>query len=211
MLSPWQLIPAGLVLGLIPPRLFYDSHYRHVSLLDAVTTGKMRTVGTDGSGRRRRSWWKLPLLWIDPIRGFLCAHLIALGLYRMPMYNSELIAIILGISGLSTLTVLIVQMEFGRNRTGCLLAPVAFLLGYNTGMLIDLELLGASIAIIGICTMVSSKNFTMGYCVAGAAALLIGYSFLGLSANLAIFALTSSAPVTYAFIRRARLMVPLRS
>ncbi|AKC83248.1 hypothetical protein IMCC26134_11535 [Verrucomicrobia bacterium IMCC26134] len=211
MLVPWQLILIGLALGLIPPRLFYGSGYRHGTLMDATNPEYLRTSSDSGSGRKRRLWWKVPLFWIDPIRGYFSAHFVALGLYQMPMDYTEQIVTILGIQCIATFVILVVQMEFGRQRSRKLLAPVAFLVGYLIGGRIGLELLGAAVAFLGLSTAITSRNIKTGLCATSAAAIGLGWIFLGATANLGIFAVTALAPIPYAFFRKASLVIPMRS
>ncbi len=210
MLDPWQLILIGLVLGLLPPRLFYGSGHRHGTLLDATTQGYLRISGQTDNGRKRRLWWKLPLFWIDPIRGFFSAHFVALGLYLISNNYTKQTWTILGIQCAASFVILTVQMEFGRQRTRTLLAPAAFLLGYLIGLRLGFEFLGAAVSIIFLTTAMASRNLNASFCAASAAALGVGYIFLGLGTNLGVFALTVLAPILYAFFRKASLVIPFR-
>lgn len=211
MSLPWLPYAIGMFLGLLPPRFFYSTtHWRHATLVDATTTGHL-----SGSGRHRTSngnpkWWTLPLLWVDPIRGFLAAHFVATGLYRLPTATAEQLILIVALTAVSTLAILTVQMEFGRQRKKDLLAPVAFLFGYVIGIYPGSELMGASVAVIGLLALIGSRSLTMGFIASGVIACIFGYKTLGLGMSLGVFAATAAAPVPYAFFRRARLVVPVR-
>lgn len=210
MSFPWFPYVVGLLLGLIPPRLFYNSNWRHVALIDATTSGHLSSSGRHRTSSGFAQWWTLPLIWVDPIRGFFAAHLIAGAVYTLPMEMAEQVLIVVSISTLSTLAILSVQMEFGRQRAKDLLSPAAFLFGYLIGLYPGSELMGASVAVIGLIAVMGTKNFTAGYLAAGAAALFFGYRHFGLGMSLGVFAVTAAAPVPYAFLRRARLVVPVR-
>lgn len=210
MLPPWFFIAAGMAIGLIPPRFFYGSSWRHVTLIDATTSGHLGDAGQYRTGIGSKRWWRIPLLWIDPIRGFFCAHLIAWGLYNSPMESSEQIAIVLGVKCFCTFGVLAVQMEFGRQRAKDMMSPLPFLIGFIIGISYGSWLLGCSAALICLMACIGTRSFKMGYLIAGVVGGILSYPTLGLSANLGIFALTIMAPVPYAFLRGTRLVFPLR-
>ncbi|MEY4489049.1 MAG: hypothetical protein RIQ79_1557 [Verrucomicrobiota bacterium] len=211
MLIPWQLILVGLALGLIPPRLFYGSGYRHGTLLDATTSAHLRTSGDSGSGRKRRQWWKLPFFWIDPIRGYFSAKCLAMAVLRMPTDTSEQTAAILLVTCLSTLAILVVQMEFGRQRKGSLMSPATFLFGYMAAICAGVDIMGWGVAIIGLTTTIAGRNFTAGYVVAAVTSAVMGVHYLGATNyTVGVYALIAMAPVPYAFLRKARLVIPIR-
>lgn len=209
--TPWLPLLFGLVLGVFPPRWLLGGECRHRTLVDAVTGGNVRVTGDSGEGRRRRVWWKIPLFWVDPFRGYFCAFFLARGLARFPQETTEQTLTALSATCLVTLVVLVVQMELGRQRRGDILAPVAFLLGYTIGFFPGYEITSAAVALIGLATMIAGRNFTAGYLIAGACALGFGYPAFGLGFPLAVFAVTAAAPVPYAFFRRARLVIPVRA
>jgi hypothetical protein len=211
MTLPWLPYVVGVFLGLLPPKLFYSTtHWRHATLVDATTTGHLSASGRHRTSSGSLKWWTLPLLWLDPIRGFLAAHFVATGLYRLPTDTAEQLILIVALTALTSFVILTVQMEFGHQRSKDLLAPVAFLFGYVTGIYPGSELMGGSVAVIGVLALVGSRNLTMGYLAAGVVACIFGYKTLGLGMSLGVFAATAAAPVPYAFLRRARLVVPVR-
>jgi hypothetical protein len=214
MPNHWLIILSGLVLGLLPPRLFYGSGCRHVTLLDAFTSNHLRTSGDEGGGRRRnrRAWWKVPLYWLDPIRAFASAHIISIGIWRIPQETTEQSLMVLLILSVLTFTIFCSQMELGRQRKGYLLAPIAFFAGYMPGLCFGLEILGLSITIVGLISILASRNVTAGFLLAGGVALIGGVAYLGPKSLLAaIYAVTALAPVPYAFLRKSRLVVPIRA
>ena len=126
------------------------------------------------------------------------------------METTEDLLLIVASSAATTLVILVVQMEFGRQRAKDLLAPAIFLFGYISGLYPGSELMGASVAFIGLIAILGTKSFTAGHFAAAATALIFGYKTLGLGVSLGLFALTAAAPVPYAFLRGARLVVPVR-
>lgn len=206
----WIALPVGIALGLLPPRWFYSDDCRHLTLVEARSSRIRRAGSVSTNSRRRRRWWKTPLVWLDPFRGYACGHLSALGLFEIPQNNPGQTALVLLLQCAIVAGTLIVQMEAGRQSKGSLLAPVFFLLGLTTGLYIDFGIIGAAVALLGAATMLATHSFTWGYVVAGAAAAAIGFPFLGPSPALVVFAATACAPAPYAFLRKADLVFPLR-
>lgn len=206
----WLALPIGLAFGLLPPRWLYADGCRHLTLIEARSSGLRRATSAGSTGRRRRRWWKLPLVWLDPFRGYVCGHLCALGLAEIPLTNSGQGALLILLQCAIVAGILIVQMEAGRQETGKLLAPVFFLLGLGTGLYIDFGIIGAAVTLLGVATMFATHSFLWGYLVAGGAAAAIGFPFLGPTPGLIVFVATVGAPAPYAFLRRATLVFPVR-
>ncbi len=203
----WLALPLGLLFGLIPPRWLYKEGCRHLTLIEARSSSLRRS---GSSGRRRRSWWKLPLVWLDPFRGYAAGHLTTLGFDLLTENFREVPILPLIAQCVFVFAVLIIQMEAGRQETGKILAPVPFLLGFTTGLYLDFGVVGGCIALLAVATMLGTQSFMWGYLVAGAAAAVIGFAFFGISPALLIFAVTACAPAPYAFMRRATLVLPFR-
>lgn len=205
----WFALPLGLVLGLLPPRWLYPSGCRHLSLLEARSSG-LRAASAGSSGRRRRRWWKLPLFWIDPFRGFGAGHLIAAGLGAVSATHDlpGLVSFLAHAAALAA--VLWMQTHAGRQAPGQLLAPVAFVLGLTAGLFPSFSIVGAAVGLLALATMIAAHSFTWGYLMAGAAALAIGFPFLGPGPSLLLFSLVAASPILVAFVRRAALVIPLR-
>jgi len=209
----WYSLLIGLALGLLPPRWFYNEGCRHLTLLEARASGLLRMPGNSGSttsGRRRRRWWKMTLLWIDPARGYLCGGFLAQGFAALPIDNAALALALRLLHVVTLLSIIALQMERGRQQPGQLIAPVIFLLGLTIGFQPNLAAVGAAVGMLSIATMLGTQCFNWGYMAAGAGALAIGFPFLGLSPSLAIFVAVASLPAPYAFMRRAKLVFPIR-
>jgi len=203
----WFALVLGPALGLVPPRWLYKEGCRHLTLIEARSSSLRRS---GSSGRRRRSWWKLSLVWLDPFRGYASGHLAALGLATLAENMRAAPLVPLLAQCLLIPAILLIQMEAGRQESGKILAPVPFLLGFTTGLYLDFGVVGGAVALLAVATMLGTHSFMWGYVVAGAAAALIGFAFLGPSPALLVFALTACAPAPYAFLRRATLVLPFR-
>lgn len=206
----WYPLLFGIAFGLIPPRWLYAKGYRHLTLLEVRSSNFRLPGGSSGGNRRRRRWWKTALVLLDPFRGYASAHLCALGLAAIPATIPLVPVFSLVLQCLIITGILITQMESGRQGADQIIAPVGFLFGFTTGLYLDFGIIGGAVATIGLTTMIAAHSFTWGYLVSGAAATVIGFSFLGASPALIIFAVTAAAPVPYAFMRRAKIVYPLR-
>lgn len=206
----WLALAAGLTLGLLPPRFFYGASSRHLTLLE-IRSSTVHRASTLSTGRRRRAWWKSPLVWLDPFRGYGSAHLLNVGLLNVipPSFSAgPMLSMVAHLA--ASLAILFIQITQGRQKSGQLLAPVCFLFGFTTGVYLDFAVVGASVAALGVATMLGTHSFMWGYVAAGAAAVAIGFPFLGPSPALVVFAVVPSAPLYLAFLQRATLVLPVR-
>lgn len=206
----WLALPLGLALGLLPPRCLYPEGCRHLTLLEARST-RIHRSGAASTGRRQRRWWKLAVFWLDPLRGYAAASLLALGLGRLGGAHPLPPPLLLLLHAAALGLILAVQMHAGRQKPGQLLAPVAFLLGLTAGFRPDLLVVGAAVGLLGLATMFAAHSFTWGCLAAGAAALALGLPFLGPSPSLLLLAFVAASPAVAAFLRRATLVIPLRA
>jgi hypothetical protein len=206
----WLALAAGLLLGLLPPRFFYNKSSRHLTLLE-IRSSQVHHSSTLATGRRRRAWWKSPLVWLDPFRGYGSAHLLNIGLLNVipPSYAAGPLLLKACHFGAS-IAILFIQITKGRQKPGQLLAPVCFLFGFTTGVYLDFAIVGASVAALAVATMFGTHSFMLGYVTAGAAAVGIGFPFLGPGPALGVFAIVASAPLYLAFMQRATLVLPVR-
>lgn len=210
----WHLLTLifGIALGALPARRLYAEGPRHLTLLDARTSG-IRRSGESGApmgGRRRRRWWKLPLVWFDPLRGYGCAVCLALGFGGIDPGSAAGAFALRIIQGATLLGLCVWQMESGRQGADRLLAPVGFLLGVCVGYTPWISPLGTGVGLLALTAMFALHHFTWGYVIAGAAAVGLGFFLQGPSPSLLIFAATAASPALYAFLMRKPLVFPLR-
>ena len=203
MIIHWLPLLCGLFFGLIPPRLLINSECRYLSCAAlwerVVTRGK--------SNQRRRRWWKLPIVWIDPVRGFVTAISLvaAFEVADKPTAMQKLAPV--AATFLVLFAVLWVQCR-GRDTDKETLSPSAFLAGMMMGMLPPIVALSA--IIIGIATAIALSGFAAGYIVATITTAVLGYVFLGRSPWLAAYTILVASPLLINWLRRTQLVMPVR-
>ncbi|CAM2916174.1 hypothetical protein [Rariglobus hedericola] len=203
MIIHWLPLLCGLFFGLIPPRLLINSECRYLSCEGLWS----RVVTREKSNQRRRRWWKLPIVWIDPVRGFVTAMLIttAFEVVDKPTALQKLAPV--AATFLTLLVVLWIQCR-GRNTDRETLSPSAFLAGLMLGMLPPVVALSA--IVIGITTAIAMTSFMAGYVVATLTTAVIGYVFLGRSPWLAAYTILVASPLLINWLRRTQLVMPVR-
>lgn len=203
MVTHWILLISGLFFGLIPPRLLINSECRFLQF-DRLWR---RVITKETVRERRRRWWKLPLVWIDPVRGYVTAWFLSTAFE--PSLNST--SMERGLILLATATLLFVVLWVqtrGRIHAGETISPSSFLGGMMLALLPPVVAC-AAIA-IGVTTAVAMKSFAAGYLVASATTLAIGYLFLDRSPCLAVYTLLVAAPLIINWLRRSALVMPVR-
>ena len=196
----------GLFFGIIPPRLLIASKCRYLDC-----RGLISRLGIFGlSERRRARWWKMPLVWIDPIRGYVTALLlnqaihVALGATGFDRFMEMLITSAL------MLTVLWMQTERRscENETTQTVSPTAFLAGMIVGVLPPMAAITA--LVLGAASALAMANFSAGYAAASLAALT---SVLVFTRNIPLAILSGfliAFPMFMSWVRRNHLVMPIR-
>ena len=156
---------------------------------------------------RRRRWWKLPLVWIDPVRGYVSAWFLSITFEAAPHATSFERSLILLATATLLFGVLWMQTR-GRVHAGETISPSSFLGGMMLALLPPVVAY-AAIA-IGVATAIAMKNFAAGYLVAATTTLAIGYLFLDRSPYLAVYTLLVAAPLIINWLRRTALVMPVR-
>lgn len=203
MVTHWIPLLSGLFFGLIPPRSLINSECRFLQF-DRLWR---RVVIKEAGGERRRRWWKLPLVWIDPVRGYVSAWLLSTAFE--PAFESTSLERGLILLATATLLFLVLWVQTrGRIRAGETISPSSFLGGMMLALLPPVVAC-AAIA-IGVATAVAMKSFAAGYLVASATTLAIGYLFLDRSPCLAVYTLLVVSPLIINWLRRTVLVMPVR-
>jgi hypothetical protein len=204
MLIHWIPLLCGLFFGLIPPRLLLNSECRYLRF-DAVWS--RIALSKKSSGQRRRRWWKLPLVWIDPIRGYFVATQLSEAFdYVADATTMQKIS-----SAAATAFVLFLVLwvqTCGRRAEGETISPTGFLGGMMIGVL---PLVVAISAIVtGVATAIAMNRFTAGYLMATLATAGFGFLFLKTSIWLPVYTLLVAAPLLLSWLRRTSLVMPVR-
>lgn len=204
MATHWISLFCGLFFGLIPPRLLINSECRYLRF-DRLWR---RVVPREEDLRKsRRRWWKLPLVWIDPARGFASATFLSAAFELKPEATGwtrmePLLAT-------APLLLVVVWMQTrGRIRAGETISPSSFLGGMMLALLPPVVAFSA--IVIGVATAIAMSSFAAGYLVATATTLIIGYPFLGRSPWLGLYTLLVATPLIINWLRRTSLVMPVR-
>jgi hypothetical protein len=166
-----------------------------------------RVIRPSERAQKRRRWWKLPLLWIDPLRGYVVGGFLfeafrpergASGLERMS---------ILALSGALLLLTLWAQ-SLGRKGVRETVSPAGFL----AGILVAILPLTVSIPVLvlGAAAASASKSYAVGYFAAVVATLGFGFVFMGKSPMLGIVVCITGFPLLINWLRRSQLVTPVR-
>jgi len=207
MVIIWIPLLIGLFFGLIPPRSLMKSEVRYLDF-EYLWTKAIRPPVDE---RWRRSWWKLPLVWIDPVRGYVVA-----------MFIMEAFPRVASGSGLSpyprliTFTILLLFSLWiqttGRKRAGETISPTGFL----AGMLLALlpPEISVPVLIIGGATIIAVREYVYGYIAAFLFFVGLGAAVRGTGLGAILFLITPGClillPLVVNWLRGTRLVVPVR-
>lgn len=203
MIIHWLPLLAGLLLGLIPPRLLLAPECRYLAFEELL----QRLSPSTRDGRRRR-WWKLPLLWIDPVRGYVVAGFLMKSFTPSEEAEGLLLRLPLLWVGLLLFVMIWVQTT-GRGHKNETLAPVGFAAAVAFAILplsISLPVLilsGASTFALG--------SWTAGYWAGVIACAGLGFIYFGLNQLVATATVLIALPWVLSWLQRGRLVVPVRS
>lgn len=203
MTTHWLLLLAGILLGLVPPRLLINCDCRYLAF-EELWTKVLRRPAEEG---RRRRWWKMPLVWIDPFRGFVVAWLLRSAF--TPLREGTAFERLLPTLLSCVLLVFVVWVQTrGRLHERESLSPTGFMAGVILQML-PLTVAMATL-VMGAATAVAMQGFTAGYLVAAFTAVGVGFAFMGKSTTLASTVILIGLPVVINFLRGTRLVMPVR-
>lgn len=203
MVINWVYLMVGLLFGLIPPMRLLNCECRYLIFEELWT----RVLRRPEDSQRRRRWWKLPLVWIDPVRGYVVGTFLAQAFKAAPKSTFVQAQIpVLALLG-CVMWVLAVQTA-GRERERESLSPAGFMAGMMLAMLPPTVAVGA--IIIGGATAVALQSYTYGYLAAGLATAGIGMVFLMGNTKLGVYVLMTSAPAWMNWLRGTNLVTPVR-
>lgn len=203
MVINWIPLLVALFFGLIPPRCLIKGEVRYLTFED-IWTKAIRPMHGD---HRRRRWWKLPLVWIDPIRGLVTAYYV-LEAFPKPLRGSGIPPYPYLSAIAVTLLACLWMQTVGRRATGETISPTGFLAGMIT-IVLPLEV-SLPVLVVGLATIVAVREYAHGYYAAALVGAALGY--LSMGANLKLIAPIALIllPVTVNWIRGTRLVVPVR-
>ena len=203
MIIHWIPLLCGLFFGLIPPKLLLTSECRYMRF-DTLWN---RIANPHKSPQRRRRWWKLPMVWIDPVRGYLVGDFLSRAFTLDPL-STGLAKVLPLIATFLVLAVVVWVQTRGREEAGETLSPTAFL----GGMMIALLPLVVALSAIALAasTTVVMRRFAAGYVIAALTTACIGYFFMSKTV-LATYTVVVAMPLLIAWLRRSSLVMPVRS
>lgn len=203
MITHWLSLLAGLFFGLIPARLLINCECRYLRF-DGVWS---RIVTPLKTGQRRRRWWKMPLVWIDPVRGYIAAWMLA-DAFEPVNQATALERVLPVLVTFAILFVVVWLQTLGRKDEDETVSPVAFLGGMMFALLPATVALSA--IAIGVATTVALNSFAAGYLVAAITTAGIGYMFLGRSLDLLVYTVIVVEPLLINWVRRTSMVMPVR-
>lgn len=203
MVINWTSLIIALFFGAIPPLVLIKGDVRFLFFEDLWT----KAIRPDPSERRRRRWWKLPLVWIDPVRGFATAW------YGMEAFTKPLrasgISVYYVLGATAALLMFCLWMQtVGRRSFNETISPMGFLTGMMLFMLP--HEVSIPVLVVGFASVVAVRDYVYGYYAAALLCAGFGYVFMGLSLNLLTPMALLLLPVVVNWLRGTQLVVPVR-
>lgn len=203
MIIHWIPLLCGLFFGLIPSKLLITSECRYMRF-DQLWN---RLTNSNKSTQRRRRWWKMPVVWVDPVRGYFVGDFLTHSFKVAP--QSVGIAKILPLVATFLLLVIVVWVQTnGRKDADETVSPTGFLGGLMVAVL-PLVVALSAIA-LAASTAVVMRRFAAGYVIAALTTVGIGYFFMS-KILLAAYTVVVALPLFIAWMRRSSLVMPVRS
>jgi hypothetical protein len=201
----WLPFMIGTVFGFLPARLFINCECRHL-VLNEFMIRVLERPAEDRRGRRR--WWKLPLLWIDPVRGFVSGYYLTQA-FEVPPEATDAWArwtpVLL--TWLLIMAVFYVQ-TLGREKTDESRSPSGFSCGFILPLLGPMT--GIAAILLGVSSALAFRKYEAGYLIAGLAALALGAVFGAGIINAFLNMTIVIAPAFFAWWRTTHLVAPVR-
>lgn len=203
MVINWLYLVAGLAFGLIPPLRLLNCECRFLPFEDLWN----RALRRPKDAQKRRRWWKLPLVWIDPFRGYVVGCFLAQAFRAAPkvgFVQAQLPVLAL----LACLMLVLAVQTKGRPFERESLSPGGFMAGLMIGLMPLTVALGAMI--VGGATAVALQRYSYGYWAATLMTAVLGFAFLKANPKLGVYVLTVSAPAWMSWLRGTTLVTPVR-
>ena len=206
MIVNWVYLAVGLLFGLIPPLRLLNTECRYLLFEDLWN--RLFRSREEGEKKRRR-WWKLPLVWIDPFRGYVVGDMLGQSFSAAPKANfAQAQMPVLAMLG-TVLLVLSVQTR-GRPYERECISPAGFMVGLMIALMSPTIAIGA--IIVGAATMIALQSYLHGYLAAAVITAMLGLAFLGpVNTKVIAFTLIVSAPAWICWLRGNSLVTPVRS
>jgi hypothetical protein len=209
MTISWLYLLGGLFFGLIPPRRLINSQCSYMNFRSL----RKNIFGDARLGRSSRQWWRLPLVWIDPIRGYVTAFFLAQAFQAAPGSGKSVRILVLVSTYALLLLALWMQAEKrvngarpGQNQT---VSPSVFLAGMILGVFPPMVAIAA--LVLGLLAAAAMESYAIGYIMAGLATVGSGFMFIKNPPLVLLSGLLASFPFWLSWYRRSSLVMPIRS
>ncbi|MEO0054343.1 MAG: hypothetical protein RLZZ50_290 [Verrucomicrobiota bacterium] len=205
MIVNWAYLAVGLLFGLIPALRLLNTECRYLIFEDLWN----RLFKSRGEGeKKRRRWWKLPLVWIDPFRGYVVGDMLGQSFRAAPKANFAQAQLPVIAMLVAVLLVLSVQMR-GRPYERESISPAGFMVGLMLALMAPTIAIGA--IIVGAATMIALQSYLHGYLAAGVITALLGVAFMGpVNSKVVAFTLIVSGPAWISWLRGTSMVTPVR-
>lgn len=203
MVINWVYLVVGLVFGLIPPLRLINCECRFLPFEELWN----RALRPPADAPKRRRWWKLPLVWIDPFRGYVVGFFLA-QTFRAPPKVGFIQAQLPILALLACLMLVLAVQTKGRPFERESLSPGGFMAGLMLALMPLTVALGA--IVVGGATALALQRYSFGYWAATLITAGIGFAFVGGNPKLGVYVLTVSAPAWMSWLRGTTLVTPVR-
>lgn len=199
----WFYLFVGLLFGLIPPLKLIACDCRFMTFETLWTDVLWRQYGAS----RKRRWWKLPLVWIDPVRGYVVGWFLSEAFKAAPKSTFLQAQLPLLAFFVAMCAVMIVQTR-ARPDSRESLSPAGFMAGLMLGMMPFMVAFGA--LVVGGATAVALQGYVGGYLIAMVMTGILGGALIGTSPKVVVYAAIVGSPVWISWLRRTILVTPVR-
>lgn len=205
MIVNWVHLAVGLLFGLISPLRLLNTECRYLLFEDLWN--RLFKSNQEGEKKRRR-WWKLPLVWIDPFRGYVVGDMLGQSFRAVRKANFAQAQFPVLAMLAAVLLVLMVQTR-GRTYERECISPAGFMAGLMIAMMSPTMAFGA--IVVGAATMIALQSYLHGYLAAGVITAILGVAFMGpANTKVIAFTLIVSAPAWITWLRGNTLVTPVR-